>query len=111
MKNPCKACPFKKDSAPGWLGGVWTAQGLHIYIMQENPFACHKTIPENQEDDHELEHCVGSILYMNKNAKRCSHNEKLADLQLAFKDYENIDDILGLKEFFERHKNAEIMKF
>ncbi len=36
-KNPCKDCPFRKDSIKGWLGKQRMTE-----IIQANSFVCHK---------------------------------------------------------------------
>lgn len=37
IKKPCKDCPFRKDSLPGWLGAQRMASILH-----SDSFVCHK---------------------------------------------------------------------
>lgn len=107
MKKPCVDCPFKKTSLAGYLGGRWEAIELHRFVMSEGDFACHNTIKGDQEIHDKLEHCVGSILYMNKNAKRCSHNTERKAIQESLKG-ESTSDILNLVEFCEHHKDAKI---
>ena len=101
LKSPCNECPFRKNSLPGYLGGVWTAKELHQTVMGEAPFPCHQTMEHREED---YSHCVGSIMYMNKNAKRCQ-NIQLSRLQAKFKD-EDHSNILSLVEFVEHHQKA-----
>lgn len=105
LKKPCKDCPFLKSSLPSYLGDRWTANGLHQFVMSEGKFACHNTIKEDGVESDEHEHCVGSIKYMNKNAKRCS-DKTLSELQTKFKSESN-DDILNLRDFHEHHKDAK----
>jgi predicted Zn-ribbon and HTH transcriptional regulator len=107
LKEPCNACPFRKNSAAGYLGGRWTATELHQFVMSEGNFACHKTIEIDNVFTDKNEHCVGSILYMNKNAKRCSHNKERAALQEKFKDADK-SNILNLVEFQQHHKDAVV---
>lgn len=107
LKEPCNACPFRKNSAANYLGGRWTAIELHNFVMSEGNFACHKTIQTDGVEDTKTEHCVGSILYMNKNAKRCSHNTERKKLQEKFKDADK-SNILNLVEFQKHHKYAVV---
>ncbi len=107
LKDPCNACPFRKNSASGYLGGRWTAADLHRFVMSEGNFACHKTIEVDGVETERTEHCAGSILYMNKNAKRCSHNKERKALQEKFKDADK-SNILNLVEFMEHHKDAVV---
>lgn len=37
MKAPCLDCPFRKDTAKGWLGGARMAE-----ILEADSFVCHK---------------------------------------------------------------------
>lgn len=106
LKQPCKDCPFLKKSIPNYLGSRWTAIELHRFVMSENKFACHNTIKEDGQPNEELEHCVGSILYMNKNAKKCV-DKSLLELQEKFRGSPLQEEILNLVEFIKHHKDAE----
>jgi len=46
-KDPCKQCPFKKNSAPGWLG-AYSISDIKNAILNEEVFPCHPTV--NYED-------------------------------------------------------------
>ena len=105
FKKPCKDCPFLKNSLPNYLGGRWSASELHQFVMSEQSFACHNTIEEEGQKKESVEHCVGSIMYMNKSAKMCGDKE-LFKLQKKFKS-ENHDNVMDLVEFHEHHKYAE----
>ncbi|MAD98875.1 MAG: hypothetical protein CMB99_16235 [Flavobacteriaceae bacterium] len=37
VKKPCKDCPFRKDSMPGWLGAERMTE-----ILKAKTFVCHK---------------------------------------------------------------------
>lgn len=105
LKNPCNECPFRKNSLPGYLGGIYTPLTLHQHVMSENVFACHKTIKKNNQKINELEICVGSIMYMNKNAKRCN-DELLFNLQEEFRT-KDTKNILSYPELSKYHKNSK----
>lgn len=105
LKKPCKDCPFLKNSLPNYLGDRWTANMLHQFVMSEQAFACHNTIKVDGQESETTEHCVGSIMYMNKSAKRCT-NKTLLELQQKFKS-ENHDNVMDLVEFHKHHKDAE----
>lgn len=102
-KKPCNECPFRKNHLQGWLGGRWTARALHAFVMSEQKFACHKTIEEEGKEAG-TKVCIGSILYMNKNAKLCA-NPKMKKLQDKFRK-EDTSNILNVSEFLEHHKNS-----
>lgn len=111
LKNPCNACPFRKNSAPGWLG-PWDATDLHHFVMNEGDFACHLTIPEKETAPALVEEittrCAGSVLYLGKNCKSPRHEAVAAVLNKAKADPEyrtRLDNILNLREFINHHKN------
>lgn len=108
LKTPCNDCPFRKDSAPGWLGPYSGPLALHQFIMSETPFPCHLTHEEKDlapgvagSEKHPL--CSGAIAYMKKNGKR-PRNPALAGLVSACNDTEGI---LALPEFFQHHKSKK----
>ncbi len=107
LKAPCNACPFRKNSFGGYLGGVWTAPDLHKFVMAEQVFACHKTIDEDNQPLPELELCAGSVMYMNNNAKMC-RDLFLAKAQKALKG-QDASNILSVPEFLEHHKKSKIV--
>ena len=48
VKNPCKECPFRKDSMEGWLGAERMGE-----ILDQSSFVCHK--------NHSLQ-CAGHMI-------------------------------------------------
>lgn len=100
-KAPCRECPFRKNCAPRWLG-PWTAMSLHKEVMDEGDVACHLTVKEDGVDDGEVRHCMGSILYMNKNCKMSKYNRARVKLQAQFKDADT-SNIMSVPEFFKKH--------
>lgn len=51
IKKPCRECPFRKDSRPGWLG-----EGV-VELLAADSFVCHKTI-----GDKSRQQCAGHML-------------------------------------------------
>lgn len=43
MKAPCAACPFRRDSLPGWLGDA-TPEDFMAAVLGDAPMPCHETI-------------------------------------------------------------------
>ena len=107
LNKPCSECPFKVKSVRGWLG-PYKVEELHRFVMNENHFGCHSTIHDDDQDPDTVEHCVGSILYMNKNAKSCRDKE-LRKLQKRFESFDK-SEILSLPEFLEHHSIEKIFK-
>lgn len=109
LKNPCNACPFRKNSLPGWLG-PWDATGLHQFVMNEGDFACHLTIPQDENNPVIVEaittRCAGSVLYLGKNCKSPRHEPLVTILNDAKADSDyrtRLDNILNLREFSNHH--------
>lgn len=103
LSEGCKECPFKKDSAPGWLG-PWNPLTLHQYIIGEAPFACHSTTANN-DDFSPIELCAGSLIY----AKNCGKSYRNRTLNLESKNIKkNKEDYLGFPGFLHHHnKNVK----
>jgi hypothetical protein len=111
LKSPCNACPFRKNSAPGWLG-PWETLDLHHFVMGEGNFACHLTIPKNEVNEAHLDEvttrCAGSVLYLGKNCKSPRHEPLASILKKAKADPEypaRLENILNLREFQRHHNN------
>lgn len=109
LKNPCNACPFRKNSLPGWLG-PWDANSLHQFVMNEGDFACHLTIPQDERNLVIVEEitmrCAGSVLYLGKNCKSPRYEPLASVLGKVKADPEyrtRLDNILNLREFINHH--------
>lgn len=98
----CKECPFAKTSAPGWLGGLWTAPQLHGLIMSEREFPCHLTIGKRKGG-----RCRGSVVYMAKAFK--SPHDLVLKQQVESATGEEMDAVLDVPGFMEHHKGAEVV--
>jgi hypothetical protein len=48
-KKPCKECPFRRKSAPGWLGRD-TPEGFITTAMADHPMPCHLEVDYEQKD-------------------------------------------------------------
>lgn len=71
VKKQCKQCPFRKTSAPGWLGS-YTPSSVFSSIWKGHPFFCHTSI--DYDDPEWLEKamnprsgklCVGGLRFAN----------------------------------------------
>jgi hypothetical protein len=81
MKQPCKDCPFLKDSpiklSKGRMDEI--IESLH----NDHPFTCHKTINYGGDDQWndkgefntlpQNAYCAGSMIYMEKAGRRALH--------------------------------------
>ena len=74
LSQPCNECPFRRSSAPGWLG-PWEPQEL-LQVISHDPFACHQTIRDDydswepQPEDDDIQMCAGSAIYLNNKFER-----------------------------------------
>ena len=79
QKKPCKQCPFRKESHPGWLGG-FTVEETMAAAVSEGDFHCHMTRSGN-DDGHVGKplQCAGRMLYATKIAKnfRMEHLDEI----------------------------------
>jgi hypothetical protein len=65
----CRACPWLRTSAPGWLGEHTTAAEWVALAHGEQPIACHMTITEADESGvgdwthPQIRQCAGAAIY------------------------------------------------
>lgn len=80
-KKMCGECPFKKDSAKGWLGGETIEDTLNAQQF-EHLFSCHKNRGEDHEENLELIKegrqpiCKGFLLSAKLSAKMFGQNSE-----------------------------------
>ncbi len=103
--KPCKECPFREDSLPGWLAD-YTPEELHRIVMNEIPFPCHLTHDEDIEWDQagkeDTPLCAGALRYMKKGAKSPRRQDLAFHVnKLTIGD---CDGILSVPDFFTHHK-------
>ena len=100
----CDQCPWRKNSAPGWLGAANPEDFIQA-IRQEGKLPCHAMVDyENEDwkehlDDDEILHCAGAILATKKMCKM-PHNLEHAQLVSEAQPDENH---MNHFEFIEHH--------
>ncbi len=108
LKTPCRECPFRKKSAPGWLGDD-TPENFLATTLADTEMPCHLTI--NYEKKNALskkslekaEECAGArIFYANlcklpRARERCEHKLQ-ADRESVF---------TSPAEFLNRHNHKD----
>jgi len=68
--RPCNECPWRVDSAPGWLGPYDEDEWVMLAHSDE-PIACHITIEEEGEwETGNIRQCAGAGQYRRNIAKR-----------------------------------------
>lgn len=65
-KKPCNDCPWRRESAPGWLGG-YEAEWFTDHIKAELPLVCHSVIDDDdglsdEERRETLPLCAGALI-------------------------------------------------
>lgn len=105
MRQPCRECPFRKKSLPGYVGGHADVMEIHTIINADQKFPCHMEVTDikddllnalgEDEDDalgmsdeqafheatQEAGHCVGALIYMNQTCKK-SRDPQISRLQV-----------------------------
>ena len=107
LHKPCNQCPFRRESAQGWLG-PWVANELlaALRLLQE-PLICHKTITEDDWDVVTENHqaCAGAAIFEN-NSLALSRDRATAEYQRELKQIPNQvkkSVFQGSHEFLEHH--------
>lgn len=60
--TPCKECPWRRKSAPGWLG-PHTAEEWISMAHGEGFIACHLTIEKAGDNADAMTQCSGSAIF------------------------------------------------
>lgn len=70
LTEPCSQCPFRRASAPGWLG-PWEPTEL-LASLAVQAFPCHPTIKHDGQDvnDPTLEGCAGAAIFLNNKREK-----------------------------------------
>lgn len=106
LKQPCIECPFRRNSASGWLG-PWTPENL-INEVEHGEFVCHKSINYLREknDEDKLEYCAGAGIYLNNHFK-LSRDKKYSKYQIELKSIQEEikKSVFSRKEEFLEHHN------
>jgi hypothetical protein len=99
LNEPCNECPFRKNSARGWLGGITVQETYSAVMHHEENFACHLT---RHKKEQQMSRCRGSLLFMKKGGKLPRYNRQLAEA-IDKVGKVSMDNILSVVEFFKHH--------
>lgn len=79
LRQPCHGCPFRRDSAPGWLGD-YTAEQIVDIVRNDGTFLCHNLVDYEDPDwrNQEHEECAGAMIFARKLCKLSRDPEKAA---------------------------------
>lgn len=103
-KTPCDACPFRKNSVPGWLGAD-TAEGFIQNINADVHLPCHSHVDYERDDwrkqAEKAPFCAGAMQMM----RNCGKLPLDPELVKARNQYERNPDVFAFPHFFiEHHK-------
>jgi hypothetical protein len=107
--KPCGQCPWRRASAPGWLGASTTLEFL-FQAEHEPKMPCHATI--DYEDEHwqdtqlsQAPRCAGHAIYLRNRGKMPADAETAAFVRTVEPDRENV---FGMHfEFVSHHGGDE----
>lgn len=101
VKEPCNECPWRRESAAGWLG-PHPPEDWIMMAHGETPIMCHKTVTED-ENFEGTKQCRGAAMFRAHIAK----SPRRADMPTGPVDKEKV--FATNDEFMEHHtKNAEV---
>lgn len=98
----CNACPWRRESAPGWLGPFDAQTWLDI-VNSDVPIACHQTIEVEGEWEGAIRQCAGAAQY------RCNTHKSPRDPEVAVADEEDLVTVFGRGTEFLMHHNREAL--
>lgn len=68
-KKPCKECPFRKNSSPGWLGELSYRPDVYINGLEHTIIPCHMKVDWDEAEernvivDGEENPCIGALQF------------------------------------------------
>lgn len=74
-KQPCRECPFKKDSIQGYLGAASHQPEDFLNSMEWNILPCHLQVEWDEADEDEIDRqaienpCIGALQFLNNSCK------------------------------------------
>ena len=100
----CGECPWRRSSAPGWLGPFTAQQWLYL-VHGEEPIACHETIVDDDDDwdNGTIRQCHGAAQYRRNVAKKPLNPE------IAVCEHRDTSDVFATpSEFLTHHERVTV---
>lgn len=106
-KNPCKECPFRKDSLPGWLGTLSGAPEVFMDGIDHTIIPCHMKIDKADGliERGETNPCVGALQFCANSLKfpRAARGKNSTYGKLLDKVVVNDEVFQWSHEFIQHH--------
>lgn len=107
-KKPCNECPFRKQSAPGYLGEASWKPEIFLRSLEHDPLPCHLAVDweddDGNPDDIRYEvPCIGALQYL-KNIAKLPRNLEYAKLR---NEVECSDEIFQNRQQFINHHSKQ----
>lgn len=101
--RPCNDCPWRVNSAPGWLGPHSAAQWTEL-ARSDEPIACHQTIDDRAWQTPGAAQCRGAALYRRRICKQPKRPDDAAlDQTTRQASQKTLSGILSGAQAFEEH--------
>lgn len=102
--KPCAECPFRRKSAPGYLGADKPENFVDTALHGEIPMPCHLEVDYEQDDWEEtldsVHQCTGHAIFLT-NACKLPRNPEIKRLP------RDTDLIFNFRHEFLKHHNRE----
>jgi hypothetical protein len=110
-KKPCKECPFRRNSVPGWLGDLSGQPEVFVDAIDNTIIPCHMRVEwdeemeENLVIDGEQNPCIGALSFCKNSVKfpRAARQKGTAYYNLIKQAVENPDVFQWRNEFVKHH--------
>ncbi len=112
VPSQCKVCPFRRTSAPGWLGS-YDVGSVFRSIWKGFPFFCHSTI-DYEDEEWEAKAmkggklCTGGLVFAHKICApdREIQHEPIRVARLKVLSVESKIECMDAREFQTHHEMA-----
>ena len=101
-RKPCKECPYKKTSIPGYMGGNSVELYSSFLRNNEEYVPCHMTQDTPNED-----YCVGRVLVRLNDCKQ-SRNPDLRIVEEVNKENPHRDQVFDWAFEFDKHHSQTL---
>lgn len=117
-KSPCKECPFRKDSLPGWLGSMSRNPQIFIDGLEYTIVPCHMKVKWDEVEKRNLivngkdNPCVGALQLCHNSLKfpRGAREEGTPYNILYEKSGKNEQVFQWAHDFIKHHANSKLFE-